>query len=67
MAEKKNYLTREGLRKYEDELQHYFPEIAMIAGKCRFDDCRHIAEPDCAVLSALEEGRISESRYRSYL
>ena len=51
----------------EDELQHYFPEIAMIAGKCRFDDCRHIAEPDCAVLSALEEGRISESRYRSYL
>ena len=39
----------------------------MIAGKCRFDDCRHIAEPDCAVLSALEEGRISESRYRSYL
>ena len=51
----------------EDELQHYFPEIAMFAGECRFDDCRHIAEPDCAVLSALEEGRISESRYRSYL
>ena len=51
----------------EDELQRYFPEIDEFAGQCKFDDCRHIAEPDCAVLAAMEEGKISESRYRSYL
>ena len=51
----------------EEELQEYFPEIGKLAAGCRFDDCRHIAEPDCAVLKALEEGRISRSRYDSYL
>ena len=51
----------------EAELQNYFPEIICLADKCRFDDCMHIAEPECAVLKALSEGRISQSRYDSYL
>lgn len=51
----------------EDELQELFPEIGKLAGECRFDDCRHIAEPDCAVRKAVDVGRISSSRYDSYL
>ena len=49
-----------------DELQFLYPEIGAFAGKCRYDNCRHLAEPECAVKQALEEGRISASRYRSY-
>lgn len=44
-----------------------FPEMRELLGECRFPDCAHVAEPDCAVLEALEQGRIAESRYRSYL
>jgi ribosome biogenesis GTPase len=36
-------------------------------GDCRFDDCRHLKEPGCAVLDALALGRISASRYASYV
>lgn len=50
----------------EDELQHFFPEIAKYLGQCRYNDCRHIAEPECGVLKALSEGRINMSRYESY-
>ena len=50
----------------EDELQHLYPEIAPYAGKCRYDDCRHIKEPDCAVRAAAEAGEISQQRYDSY-
>ena len=50
----------------EDELHHMFPEMRPYIGKCRFDDCRHLEEPECAVLRALEEGKINESRYASY-
>ncbi len=34
---------------------------------CRFNNCRHLTEPGCAILEALENGGIGESRYRSYL
>ena len=51
----------------EDELQHLFPEIVERADGCRYNDCRHIAEPGCRVREALERGEISESRYRSYI
>jgi ribosome biogenesis GTPase len=43
-----------------------FPEIAEFAADCRFRNCRHIAEPDCAVLDALDEGKIAQSRFKSY-
>lgn len=50
----------------KEALQWLFPEFEPYIGKCRFDDCAHINEPDCAVLSALEAGEISESRVDSY-
>lgn len=50
----------------EEELPFLYPEIGKLAGMCRYDNCRHLAEPDCAVKKALEEGKINESRYESY-
>lgn len=50
----------------KEELQHTFPEFEPYIGKCRFDDCAHIREPDCAVREAVESGAISRSRYSSY-
>lgn len=50
-----------------DEVSHYFPEIFREAAGCRFADCTHTHEPGCAVLAAVEEHRIAESRYQSYL
>lgn len=50
----------------EDELQHLFPEMESCLGQCRYSDCRHIAEPDCSVIKAVEEGRIDKNRYESY-
>jgi ribosome biogenesis GTPase len=50
-----------------EEVSHYFPEIFKFAADCRFHNCTHRHEPDCAVLAALENHYISESRYKSYL
>lgn len=50
-----------------EEIGHYFPEIFKASSRCRYGNCTHRNEPDCAVLKAVEEQRISESRYRSYL
>ncbi len=49
------------------EVSHYFPEIFRFSEKCRYYNCLHINEPNCAVLKALDEHYISESRYKSYL
>ncbi|GGE34464.1 ribosome small subunit-dependent GTPase A [Sphingobacterium cellulitidis] len=49
------------------ELSHYFPEMRNLLNQCRFHNCRHINEPGCAVLEALENGEIEPSRYDSYL
>jgi len=51
----------------ESQLPFLFPEMAPYVGKCRYDDCRHRTEPDCAVRQALSEGCIHPSRYQSYL
>jgi ribosome biogenesis GTPase len=51
----------------KQELNHFFPEMRALLNECRFNNCRHINEPGCAVLEALEEGEISPSRYDSYL
>ncbi len=50
-----------------EEVAHYFPEIFKESQHCRFNNCTHRHEPGCAVLKAIEEHRISESRYASYL
>ena len=50
----------------EAELASYFPEFSECLGKCRFNDCRHINEPDCAVREAVDRKNISLSRYESY-
>lgn len=49
------------------ELDDAFRDIAPHAGGCRFADCRHRAEPGCAVREAVERGEIAERRYESYL
>ena len=51
----------------EAEVSHYFPEIFKMAANCRFGNCTHRHEPGCAVLKAVKEHLISESRYKSYL
>jgi len=51
----------------KQELSHFFPEMRQRMHDCRFSNCRHINEPGCAVLEALENGEIEPSRYDSYL
>ncbi|NHA06252.1 ribosome small subunit-dependent GTPase A [Mucilaginibacter sp. HC2] len=51
----------------KQELSHFFPEMRERMNQCRFNNCRHINEPGCAVLEALENGEIELSRYESYL
>ena len=50
-----------------EELTSYFKEIFHFSQHCRFSNCTHTHEPGCAVLKALEEHYIAESRYQSYL
>ena len=51
----------------KENLQYAFPDFGSFIGKCRFDDCSHRKEPDCAVRAAVESGEIEPSRYDSYL
>ncbi|WP_059026926.1 ribosome small subunit-dependent GTPase A [Gabonibacter massiliensis] len=51
----------------KNEISHYFPEIFKYAEDCRYYNCTHIHEPGCAVLEAVKEGKISETRYFSYV
>lgn len=51
----------------ENEVGHYFKEIFRYSKDCRYNNCTHTHEPDCAVRDALEKHLISESRYNSYL
>ena len=50
-----------------EELTSYFPEIFRFSRDCRFSNCTHTHEPGCAVLQALEDHNIAQSRYQSYL
>ena len=49
------------------DLDVWFRELAEHADNCRFNDCHHETEPDCAIKAALEEGKIVPWRYESYL
>lgn len=51
----------------EDELEFLYPEIAKLVGGCKYDNCRHVNEPGCAVTVAVKEGIINPSRYKSYV
>lgn len=51
----------------EEELSDYFPEMREIQADCKFYNCKHTHEPKCAVKLAVDEGKIDERRYLSYL
>ncbi len=51
----------------KEEVSHYFREIFAVGKQCRFGNCMHLNEPGCEVLKAVENGRVSLSRYNSYL
>ena len=59
-----------GLRElqiWEGDIDSAFADIAELAAQCRFNDCAHSTEPDCAVQEALESGELDPDRWRNYL
>ncbi len=50
----------------KENLQYAFSDFAPYLGRCRYHDCAHLREPDCAVRGALAAGRIEKTRYESY-
>jgi len=51
----------------DEELAHYFPEMKKVMSRCKFHNCKHLNEPNCAVKEAYEKGIIAIPRYESYL
>ena len=51
----------------KENLQYAFADFTPYLGKCQFHDCTHRSEPGCGVRQAVEEGKIEDSRYQSYL
>ncbi len=51
----------------KEEVGDYFPEFFALKQECKFNNCLHVQEPNCAVKKGLEEGEIAYSRYKSYL
>ena len=51
----------------KQELSHYYPEMRALITQCQFNNCTHLHEPGCAVKEAVNDGRIYEERYLSYL
>ena len=57
-----------GLIQYKkEEIRDYFPEIRSYGNQCKFNNCLHVHEPKCAVIKAVDEGKIPPSRYMNYL
>jgi ribosome biogenesis GTPase len=50
----------------EEALDSTFPEVAELAGECRFGDCAHDGEPGCAVTGALDDGSLTHDRYHAW-
>jgi len=67
------YIDTPGIRGFglldykKEELHHYFPEIFKISKDCKYQNCTHTHEPQCAVKAAVDENIISEERYNNYL
>jgi ribosome biogenesis GTPase len=64
------FVDTPGLRElqvWEGDLDSAFADIAELAGQCRFNDCAHETEPDCAVREALETGELDPERWGNYL
>ena len=51
----------------KEHFAHYFPEMRALLGECRFNNCKHLNEPHCAVKTAVETGQIAPHRYQTYL
>ncbi len=51
----------------KEEIGDFFPEIFALKQHCKFNNCLHVNEPNCAVKKAVEKGDIAASRYNSYL
>lgn len=49
------------------ELSHYFPEMRELIHECKFNDCQHLNEPQCAIKEAVEAGQIHPERYFNYV
>ena len=68
-----NIIDTPGIREFglvdfaDAEVSHYFKEMQKILTNCRFNNCKHINEPNCAVQAAVEAGIISVERFSSYL
>lgn len=50
----------------KDELHHHFPEMFALLPECKFHNCKHVNEPGCAVLQAIEDEELPEERYANY-
>jgi ribosome biogenesis GTPase len=48
------------------QLSSWYPEMVTLASRCRYGDCTHTNEPNCAVIAAVNDGRISNLRYKNY-
>ena len=55
-----------GLLDAEEGVKAVFADIEALAGRCRFSDCTHTAEPGCAVKAALADGTLDPKRWESY-
>ena len=55
------------LQVWEGDLDSAFADIAELAAQCRFNDCAHSSEPDCAVTEALANGELDADRWQNYL
>jgi ribosome biogenesis GTPase len=51
----------------KEEISHYFPEMFKLLDECQYYNCTHTHEPQCAVKKSVEEGKIAQSRYNSYV
>lgn len=68
-----NIIDTPGIKEFEmvefkkEEISHYFREMYALIHDCKFNNCTHEHEPNCAVKQAVEEGKIDVGRYQNYL